>query len=180
MAGGGGEGRGYVVNKAVAAGLLGLQLLSLPFAVVSSSRHPRGVGLPDLQMMVSAAAQAKAPKTLTQEEEMIREFVVAAVHNGLSWERKIKIGCIMMMHHQKWAALCTAAVQKSALMFLFNRRIRAVTYPLTMLSSLFYPADDRTLWWRVDLRGLESAVDMNQPALKGCISDCRVLVLVEN
>lgn len=83
MAGGGGEGRGYAVNKAVAAGLLGLQLLSLPFAVVSSSRHPRGVGLPDLQM-VSAAAQAKAPKTLTQEEEMIREFVVAAVRNGLS------------------------------------------------------------------------------------------------
>lgn len=77
MAGGGGvggEGRGGAVNKAVAAGLLGLQLLSLPLAVVSG-RHPRGAGLPHLEL-VSVAAQAKAPKTLTSEEEMIGGFVL--------------------------------------------------------------------------------------------------------
>lgn len=90
MAGDGGEGRGGAVNKAVAAGLLGLQLLSLPFAVVS--RHPRGVGLPRLEL-VSAAAQAKAPKTLTLEEEMIREFLFVAVH-GYSAESVTT--CIMM------------------------------------------------------------------------------------
>eukprot|EP00903_Cladosiphon_okamuranus_P007553 g7327.t1 len=71
MTGGSGEGRGGVVNKAMAAGLLGLQLLSLPFAVVSS-RHPEGVGLLRLEVL-SAVAQAKAPKTLTLEEEMIEE-----------------------------------------------------------------------------------------------------------
>lgn len=82
--GGGGEGKksGAVSssNKAVAAGLLGLQLLSLPFAVVSSSRHPPGgVGLP-LPRLVSAAAQAKDPRTRTPEEEMIRESVLVVIY----------------------------------------------------------------------------------------------------
>lgn len=71
----GGEGRGGgAVNKAVAAGLLGLQLVSLPFSVVS--RHPRGTELPRLEAVPAAAhaAQAKAPQALTLEEEMIREW----------------------------------------------------------------------------------------------------------
>lgn len=78
--GGAGEGGGGAVNKAVAAGLLGLQFLSLPLAVVSSSsRNPRGAGLPGVEL-VSVAALAKAPRTLTVEEEMIREFVPIVVH----------------------------------------------------------------------------------------------------
>lgn len=72
MAAAGGEGPGGVVNKAVAAGMLGLQLLSLPFAVVA--RQPGGLEeLPRLEV-VAVAAQARAPRTL--EEEMIREWFV--------------------------------------------------------------------------------------------------------
>lgn len=64
-AGGGEGGRGEVVNKAVVAGLLGLQLLSLPLGVVS--RQPRGAALPRLDV-VSAAAEVTAPQA-TEEEK---------------------------------------------------------------------------------------------------------------
>lgn len=77
MAAAGGEGRGGVVNKAVAAGMLGLQLLSLPFAFVAGQGEghpPHGVEeLPRLEVL-PLAAQARAPRTL--EEEMIGEWFV--------------------------------------------------------------------------------------------------------
>lgn len=116
MAGGGGEGGGGgAVNKAVAAGLLGLQLLSLPFAVVSSSRHARaGVGLPDLQL-VSTAAQAKAPKTLTLEEEMIREL-------SLLWlAAHTRLRCIMMQTHTHTQSVRMAGIVVHYVWHLFQK-----------------------------------------------------------
>ncbi|CAM9868966.1 unnamed protein product, partial [Hapterophycus canaliculatus] len=64
-----GGGRDAVVNKAVAAGLLGLQLLSMPLTLVTSGR-PGGSALPGLDVM-PAAAQAREARTT--EEEMILE-----------------------------------------------------------------------------------------------------------
>lgn len=73
MGAGSGEGRGgEVVNKAVVAGLLGLQLLSLPLGVVS--RQPRGAALPPRLEVLSAAAEATAPQPT--EEEKFGEFGV--------------------------------------------------------------------------------------------------------
>lgn len=72
----GGRGGGGV-NKAVAAGLLGLQLLSMPLTLVSSGR-PAGSALPGVDV-VPAAAQAREVRPTRQprtvEEEMIREFL---------------------------------------------------------------------------------------------------------
>lgn len=70
-AGSGEGGGGGFVNKAVVAGLLGLQLLSLPLGVVS--RQPRGAALPRLDVL-SAAAEATAPQAT--EEEKFGEFSV--------------------------------------------------------------------------------------------------------
>ncbi|CBJ29360.1 conserved unknown protein [Ectocarpus siliculosus] len=66
-AGSGEGGGGEVVNKAVVAGLLGLQLLSLPLGVVS--RQPRGAALPRLDVL-SAAAEVTAPQA-TEEEKFV-------------------------------------------------------------------------------------------------------------
>eukprot|EP00904_Undaria_pinnatifida_P013286 jgi/Undpi1/9088/HiC_scaffold_26.g11548.m1 len=75
MKAGGGRGEGSIISsaatKAVTAGLLGLQLLGMPFAVVGrQATRSAGANLPGLGVVV-AEAGAKAP--LTTEEEMIEE-----------------------------------------------------------------------------------------------------------
>lgn len=75
MKAGGGRGEGSIISsaatKAVTAGLLGLQLLGMPFAVVGrQATRSAGANLPGLGVVV-AEAGAKAP--LTTEEEMIGE-----------------------------------------------------------------------------------------------------------
>lgn len=68
LAAGGGDDVG---KKAIAAGLLGLQLLGAPIAVVSR-QAASGVSLPRLEVVV-ADARGKAPQTT--EEELIGEFL---------------------------------------------------------------------------------------------------------
>lgn len=63
----GGGGRADVASKTVAAGLLGLQLLGMPIAVVAR-QAASGVALPRLELAMTEAS-GKAPRTT--EEEMI-------------------------------------------------------------------------------------------------------------
>lgn len=88
QAGGRGEGRSSAATKAVAAGLLGLQLLGMPIAVVGrQARSAGGATLPGLEVVVSEAG-AKAP--LSTQEELIGELkslpsatTIGAVRNRL-------------------------------------------------------------------------------------------------
>lgn len=69
--GGGRRGRGDASTKAVAAGLLGLQLLGMPVALVArNERVAGGAVLPRLEL---ATAEARGGAALTTEEEMIGE-----------------------------------------------------------------------------------------------------------
>ena len=73
MQAGGGEGRSSTATKAIAAGLLGLQLLGMPIAVVGRQARSTGATLPGLEVVVSEAG-AKNPQTT--EEELIGELAV--------------------------------------------------------------------------------------------------------
>lgn len=67
-------GRGDVVTKAVAAGLLGLQLLGMPIALVARQAAVAGVTLPRLELVTAGAKVAVDKPPLTIEEEMIGEM----------------------------------------------------------------------------------------------------------
>lgn len=64
-------GRGDVVTKAVAAGLLGLQLLGMPIALVARQAAVAGVTLPRLELVTAGAKEAVGKSPPTIEEEMI-------------------------------------------------------------------------------------------------------------
>ncbi|CAN0052709.1 unnamed protein product [Scytosiphon promiscuus] len=91
-----GGGKGDAVNKAVAAGLLGLQLMSTPLALVTSGR-PGGSPLPRLEMVPAAAQAREAParkEPRTTEEEMILEVekfdLKTKVEGNLKKQSKVK------------------------------------------------------------------------------------------
>ncbi|CAM9603119.1 unnamed protein product [Laminaria digitata] len=105
--GGGGEGRSSTATKAVAAGLLGLQLLGMPLAVVGSrqARSGGGATLAELEVVVSEAG-ARAPQTtqeeLIGEQEVEKLELKTEVEGNLKKQSNTKRGKgndMIMQHH---------------------------------------------------------------------------------